>query len=80
MSKARKITEMFDNYIEMTFLKGNMLKNQELEIKRAFYAGIGEFIIELQGSIANSEEHDAIKQLDSLEKECLNFWKETCDE
>lgn len=77
MPKQFNIEEQYQRYLKMVKLsEEQMPEDQKVEMRRAFYGGIGQMTIWMFTDMDQMTEPDAMLALDSIRKETLEFWKE----
>lgn len=77
MPKGFTLEEQYQRYLKMVKLsEEQMPEDQRIEMRRAFYGGIGQMVIWMFTDMDKMTEPDAMLALDGIRKETLEFWKE----
>lgn len=66
---------MYSDYLKRIELsEDKMIPTQRLQTKQAFYAGISSLMVMQREDLTTIPEDDAVNVLDSIWKECINYW------
>ena len=77
MGKILKLATHFELYLERVSLdRAKMTKVQYIEIKRAWYGGVGQMLIMSRDDLTQLPENDAVRQLQRWHNECAEFWED----